>query len=50
MSLWVAGVIGAVVTLAVIMILGGLRLVSKNRLADRGGAAPSEAKAQMQVD
>jgi hypothetical protein len=49
MSLGVAGVISAMVTLAVIlgielliMILGGLRLVSKKRLA--GTAAPSEAK------
>jgi hypothetical protein len=28
-----------------IMILGGLRLVSKKRLAGTGAAAPSEAKA-----
>jgi hypothetical protein len=52
MSLGVAGVIGAMVTLAVIlgiellvMILGGLRLVSKKRLAGTGAAAPGEAKA-----
>lgn len=51
-SLGVAGVIGAMVLLAVvlsiellIMILGGLRLVSKKRLAGTGAASPSEAKA-----
>jgi hypothetical protein len=52
MSLAVAGVIGAMATLAVIlgielliMILGGLRFVSKKRLAGIGAASPSEAKA-----
>lgn len=51
MLLGVAGVIGAMVTLAVIlgielliMILGGLRLVSTNRLAGTGAAAPKGSK------
>jgi len=51
-SLAVAGVIGAMVTLGVIlgvelliMILGGLRIVSKKGLAGTGAAAPSEVKA-----
>jgi hypothetical protein len=51
-SLEVAKVISAIVTLAVIlgielliMILRGLQLVSKKRLAGTGAASPSEAKA-----
>ncbi|KZF20529.1 acid phosphatase [Xylona heveae TC161] len=51
MSLGVAGVIGAMVTLGVILglellivLVGGLRLVSKKRLANTGAAAPAVAE------